>query len=83
MGAAGRRVVNGVLKVGDWVEAVQDAATEAGIDPRWTGMCSACASISPLGRNTATEQSALSLMLGESEECRSTVPISSATEARR
>ena len=40
------------------------ARTEAGIDPRWTGMFSAWASSSPSGPNTAAEQSARSLMLG-------------------
>ncbi len=56
------------------------AATEAGMEPRWTGMCSAWASISPDGMNTAAEQSARSLMLGEYAVRRSTIPISSATE---
>ncbi len=40
------------------------AATEAGIDPRCTGMCSAWTSSSPWGVNRAAEQSARSLMLG-------------------
>ena len=59
------------------------AATDAGIDPRCTGMCSACASISPSATKTAAEQSARSLMFGENAVRRSTTPISSATEARR
>ena len=40
------------------------ARTDAGIDPRCTGMCSAWASIAPAASNTAAEQSARSLMLG-------------------
>ena len=46
-------------------------------------MCSAWASISPSAVNTAAEQSARSLMLGDSEVCRRTIPISSATAAKR
>ncbi len=40
------------------------AATDAGIDPRWTGMCSAWASSSPSAVKSAAEQSARSLMFG-------------------
>jgi hypothetical protein len=40
------------------------ACTDAGIDPRWTGMCSACTSSSPPAVKSAAEQSARSLMLG-------------------
>ena len=41
------------------------AATDAGIEPRWTGMCSAWATIRPSGSNSAVEQSTRSLMFGE------------------
>ncbi len=59
------------------------AATDAGIDPRWTGMCSACTSSSPSAVNRAAEQSARSLMLGLKAARRSTAPISSATPVSR
>ena len=59
------------------------ARTLAGIDPRCTGMCSACTSISPPAVNRAAEQSARSLMLGLNAARRSTAPISSATPVRR
>ena len=59
------------------------AATDAGIEPRCTGMCSACASSSPAAVNSAAEQSARSLMLGLNAARRSTAPISSATDASR
>src|SRR3954447_8452260 len=49
--------------------------------PRCTGMCSAWATISPSGSNTAAEQSARSLMFGEYAARRSATPISSATPA--
>src|SRR6185312_4482423 len=49
--------------------------------PRWTGMCSAWATISPSESNTAAEQSARSLMFGEYAARRSATPISSATPA--
>src|ERR671937_3240437 len=52
------------------------------MEPRCTGMCSACATISPSGSNTAAEQSARSLMFGEYAARRSATPISSATPAR-
>ena len=65
------------------IEETRQAATEAGMEPRCTGMCSAWASISPLAVKTAAEQSALSFMLGDRAECLSTVPISSATEESR
>src|SRR5256885_667533 len=38
------------------------AVTDAGIDPRWTGMCSAYTRRSPAGGNRAAEQAARSLM---------------------
>ena len=41
------------------------AATAAGIEPRWTGMCSACITSSPAASNSAVEQSWRSLMLAE------------------
>ena len=59
------------------------AATDAGIEPRCTGMCSACASSSPPAVNTAAEQSARSLMLGLYAARRSTAPISSAIPPSR
>ena len=64
--AVGRdgKIWKGKVAVTGDVAAVK-AATDAGIDPRWTGMCSAWASISPDGTKIAAEQSALSLMLGE------------------
>jgi len=46
-------------------KASSAACTEAGIEPRCTGMCSAWASSSPAGVNSAAEQSARSLMFGE------------------
>ena len=52
------------------------AATEAGMLPRCTGMCSAWTSSSPAAVNTAAEQSARSLMFGERADRRSTSPIS-------
>jgi hypothetical protein len=59
--------------------AATAASTEAGMDPRWTGMCSACATSSASGPKTAAEQSSRSLMFGEYAVRRSTAPISSAT----
>ncbi len=59
------------------------SATDAGIDPRCTGMFSAWASSSPSAVNTAAEQSARSLMLGLKAARRSTAPISSATPVSR
>jgi hypothetical protein len=41
------------------------AATASGIAPRWTGMCSAWATIRPLASNSAVEQSRRSLMFEE------------------
>jgi hypothetical protein len=41
------------------------AATASGIAPRWTGMCSAWATIAPDASNSAAEQSRRSLMLEE------------------
>ena len=54
------------------------AATDAGIEPRWTGMCSAWARSRPDGSNTAAEQSARSLMFGLKAARWRTAPISSA-----
>ena len=54
------------------------ARTDAGIEPRWTGMCSAWTSSSPSAVNRAAEQSARSLMFGLNAARRSTAPISSA-----
>ena len=56
------------------------AATASGIEPRWTGMCSACMTSSPLRSNRAVEQSRRSLMLGECAERIRTAPISSQIE---
>ena len=55
------------------------AATDAGMLPRCTGMCSAWTSSSPAAVNTAAEQSARSLIFGERADRRSTSPISVAT----
>ena len=41
------------------------AATASGIEPRWTGMCSACITSSPAASKSAVEQSWRSLMLAE------------------
>ncbi len=41
------------------------AATASGIAPRWTGMCSAWATILPLASKSAVEQSRRSLMFEE------------------
>ena len=54
------------------------ARTEAGIEPRCTGMCSAWTSSSPAAVKSAAEQSARSLMFGLNAARRSTAPISSA-----
>ncbi|MEZ5143553.1 MAG: hypothetical protein R2726_13700 [Acidimicrobiales bacterium] len=59
------------------------ARTDAGIDPRCTGMFSAWASSSPSAVNTAEEQSARSLMFGLYAARRSTALVSSATPVRR
>ena len=40
-------------------------ATERGMDPRWTGMCAAWATIFPSASKRAQEKSRRSLMLGE------------------
>src|SRR2546425_12166600 len=48
-----------------------------GIEPRWTGMCSAWAIILPSARNTAQLASILSLMFGEYAVRRRAIPISS------
>src|SRR5947208_7215695 len=53
------------------------AATASGIAPRWTGMCSACMTISPRGSNSAVEQSRRSLMFAECALRTSAAPISS------
>ena len=39
--------------------------TESYIAPRWTGMCSACATMRPVSSNRAHEQSRRSLMFDE------------------
>src|SRR2546428_7364952 len=52
-----------------------------GIEPRWTGMCSACAIILPSSRNRAQLASILSLMFGEYAVRRRAIPISSGTKA--
>ena len=54
------------------------AATEAGIAPRCTGMCSAWATIRPAASKIAVEQSRRSLMFAENAARTSTAPISSA-----
>ena len=59
------------------------AATASGIDPRCTGMCSACMTNSPPGSNRAVEQSRRSLMFGEWAERIRTAPISSQTARSR
>ena len=41
------------------------ASTAAGIEPRWTGMCSACETIRPASSNKAQLASIRSLMFGE------------------
>ena len=55
------------------------AATDAGIAPRCTGMCSAWATIRPAASKIAVEQSRRSLMFAENAERISAAPISSAT----
>ena len=67
----------------DFMGTDMAARTEAGIDPRWTGMCSACTSSSPSAVNSAAEQSARSLMFGLKAARRRTAPISSATPVSR
>ena len=44
---------------------VMMAATASGIAPRWTGMCSAWATILPSASKSAVEQSRRSLMFEE------------------
>ena len=44
------------------------AATASGIAPRWTGMCSACATMRPRSSKSAVEQSRRSLMFAENAE---------------
>ena len=58
------------------------AATASGIEPRWTGMCSACITSSPRASKSAVEQSRRSLMLDEWAERTSTAPISSQAARR-
>src|SRR5215211_7075531 len=55
------------------------AATASGIAPRWTGMCSAWATIRPRSSKRAVEQSRRSLMFAENAERINAAPISSAT----
>src|SRR5215210_2083309 len=55
------------------------ASTASGMAPRWTGMCSAWATMRPRESKRAAEQSRRSLMLAEKDERTSTAPISSAT----
>ena len=86
--AAGERVVDDHLVTGPGAAARRDERrlpprAEAGIEPRCTGMCSACTSSSPSAVNSAAEQSARSLMFGLDAGRRSTAPISSATLPRR
>src|SRR4051794_36063665 len=57
------------------------AATDSGIAPRCTGMCSACATMRPSASNSAAEQSRRSLMFDEYAPRISTAPISSAIPA--
>src|SRR4051795_7022445 len=57
------------------------AATDSGIAPRWTGMCSAWATMRPSASNSAAEQSRRSLMFDEYAPRISTAPISSAMPA--
>ena len=56
------------------------AATASGIEPRWTGMCSACMTSSPAGSKSAVEQSRRSLMFAECAARTRTAPISSQAE---
>src|SRR5919197_356522 len=58
------------------------AATDSGIAPRCTGMCSAWATIFPSASKSAAEQSRRSLMFEEYAPRMRTAPISSATPAR-
>ena len=53
------------------------AATDSGIAPRWTGMCSACMTIWPRRSKSAVEASRRSLMFAECAARTSTAPISS------
>ena len=77
VGAAGERIVECVP---DPFPAQQ--ATAAGIEPRCTGMCSACMTISPSALNSAVEASRRSLMFEECAERISTTPISSQAARR-
>src|SRR2546422_5200593 len=52
-----------------------------GIEPRWTGMCSACATIRPSASKSAQLASIRSLMFGEYAVLRRAIPISSGTNA--
>ena len=64
------------LRPGLWL---MTAATASGIAPRWTGMCSACATMRPFSSKSAVEQSRRSLMFAENADRTSAAPISSAT----
>ena len=55
------------------------AATASGMAPRWTGMCSACATMRPRSSKSAVEQSRRSLMFAENADRINAAPISSAT----
>jgi len=75
---AGERIVRTKTSVREGLCSIT-AATASGIAPRWTGMCSAWATIRPLSSKSAVEQSLRSLMLAEKAERISAAPISSAT----
>ena len=79
--AAGVGVVEDEDVVGAGSQAIT-AATDAGIAPRCTGMCSAWATIRPSASKIAVEQSRRSLMFAEKAERISAAPISSATARR-
>src|SRR5512139_685385 len=59
------------------------ARTDSGVEPRCTGMCAACATMSPALSKRAHEKSRRSLMLGENALRHSATPISSAMALRR
>ena len=59
------RIHRSSAPIGPAAASAATASTAAGIDPRWTGMCSACMTSSPLGSKSAVEQSRRSLMFGE------------------
>ena len=62
--------------------ASSSACTMPISEPRWMGICSACATMCPEASNSAAVQSRRSLMFGENDALTSVSPISSTIEDR-